>query len=70
MSDNHRDRVRHGASNRGERCGTSKIDRKVVTKIRSLRESGMTHKAISEEVGLSRRHVGDIVNGKKWGWLK
>ncbi len=68
-SENQKDRVRHGTSNRGERCGSAKVDRKIVAKIRLMHESGMTHRVIAERVGLSRRHVGDIVNRRRWGWL-
>lgn len=42
-----------------------------VISMRNLYATGeYTQKEIGEIFGISRRHAGDIVNGKKWAWLK
>src|SRR5699024_9857312 len=42
-----------------------------VISMRNLYATGeYTQKEIGKIFGISRRHAGDIVNGKKWTWLK
>ena len=66
-SQNQRDRVRHGTSNRGERCGTAKLGRQQVQKIRRSIESSST---LAERYGVSARTIRDIKSRRRWAWLK
>lgn len=71
VSENQRDRVLHGTSNRGERCGSAKLTEADVHEIRRLRaQTDMTHKQIATQFGVARESVRDIENGKRWAWLK
>ena len=60
------DASRHGTTNRGERCPTSKLTREQVYAIRA---AAGTQREIGARFGISREHVRDIRSGKRWGWL-
>lgn len=66
--DNQFDRVGHGTSNRGERCGAARLARDDVRKIRCL-STTLRQKEIAERYGISRAYVSEILSRKKWGWL-
>lgn len=68
-SENQMDRVRHGTSNRGERCGSSKLTKSEVQEIRRLRGL-MTHREISQRFGVSQSNISAIQCWKKWAWLE
>lgn len=69
-SENQADRVLHGTSNRGERMGTSKLDRNQVAEIRaSYVPRIMSYSKLAEKYGVSAGAIGDIVRGKNWHWL-
>ena len=52
-------------SNRGKH---SKISIDTVSSIFNMRAAGLTHQAIADVVGLSRQHIGAILNGKCWSY--
>lgn len=54
---------------KGEKHHMVKLTESKVREIRKLRKDGLTHQAISDKVNISRRHIGDILNGVCWGWL-
>ena len=56
-------------NNKGEKHAMSKLKESDVIKIRELYKTGLTHQKIADQFAVSRRQVGDIVNGKNWGWL-
>lgn len=61
------DASRHGTTNRGERCPTSKLTRE---QVQSIRAASGSQKEIAGRFGVSREHVRDIRSGKRWGWLQ
>lgn len=67
-TENQRDRVEHGTSNRGERCAAAKLTEADIRLIRSLSLT-LSHQEIAEQFGVSRPHIGDIIRGKRWRWL-
>jgi hypothetical protein len=64
--DNQADRVGHGTSNRGERCGSSKLTE---SQVRMIRDDNRTQKAIADQYGVCRQTISDIKNRKRWAWL-
>ena len=60
------DRVRHGTSNRGERCGSAVLSRQDV---RFIRRSSMRVKDLAERFGVSVPTICDARSGRNWGWL-
>lgn len=67
-SGNHRDRVRHGVSNRGERSGTAKLSRAQVEEIKQRCAQGERQSAVAREFGVSQSLISQIVNERKWGY--
>lgn len=68
-SENQLDRVAHGTSNRGARHGLSKLTAAKVLQIRHMAASGLTHKAIAEQMGISRSHISGVASRTYWNWL-
>ncbi len=60
------DASKHGTTNRGERCPTSKLNQQQVIAIRA---AVGTQQEIAIKFGISREHVRDIRSGKRWSWL-
>jgi hypothetical protein len=60
------DASKHGTTNQGEGCPTSKLNRE---QVQAIRAANGTQKEIAAKFGISREHVRDIRSGKKWGWL-
>lgn len=54
---------------KGEKHPQSKLTNEKVRQIRLMAQQGLTHQAISDKVGISRRHITDIINRICWGWL-
>jgi len=51
----------------GEKCGTSKLKREEVLEIRAAYNLGcFTHKELADAYNVNRRHIGRIVNRKRW----
>ena len=68
-SSNHDDRVRHGVSNRGERCGTAKLTEAQVGDIRSLYAAGrMTQAVLAARYGVAQSQISHIINRKRWSY--
>ncbi len=61
------DQLEHGTRARGELQGSSRLTESIVHQIRAA--SG-PHHSIAARYGVSREHVRDIKNGKRWAWLK
>lgn len=68
-SENERDKVRHGRSNRGSRQGQAKLTDAQVREIRERRARGETGKSLAGEFGVSEQSVCDIVKRRTWSWL-
>lgn len=55
---------------RGERNGSSKLTPEKIREIHKLYATGeYLQRDLGERFGISRRHIGDIVNQKAWAWL-
>lgn len=59
------DRIVHGTSNDGYRCGNSKLNLKQVREIRQ-RAGYRNYSSLAREFGVSGSVVSDIVNRKSW----
>lgn len=66
MMDNSRDMVERDRHTRGERSASAKVTAADVLTMRSLANGGQSHQSIANRYGLSRRHVGDIINRVCW----
>lgn len=64
QTDNMGDAVLKGRAARGERQGSSKLTEQQVKKIKMARG---THESIASYFGVSRRTVGMIKRGERWG---
>lgn len=60
------DRVTHGTSNRGERCGTAKL---TTADVRAIRASTETQRLVAERYGITQTAVSMIKLRKNWQWL-
>ncbi len=67
--ENNADRVVHGTTNRGERCGTAKLTSDDVRDIRRRRGLGESLKSLSLEYGISQGHISELASRKKWAHL-
>ncbi len=65
-SANEQDKVRHGTSNRGERCGTAKITEDIVKQIRERVTKGESQTKLANEFGLGIAQISRIVSRKRW----
>lgn len=68
-SDNQKDRVLHGTSNRGERCGSAKITNKQALMIIGALNSGKRIIDVSKELDMPYRIVMSIKHGRSWRHL-
>lgn len=66
-SENEADKVIHGTSNRGERCGASKLTEADVREIRVMLGT-RTHAEIAKLFAVSRQTVSAIHARKRWAW--
>ena len=70
QAENMQDRVKHGTSNRGERCGNTKLTEADVLEIRELYGTGrFTQAHLARAFGVTRENVGAIVRRCSWAWL-
>lgn len=69
--DNMRDKAKkkRGNAPRGERHGNHKLTEKQVLEIRELSKNNSQIK-IASMFGVSSKHISDILNFKKWSWMK
>ncbi len=68
-TENEADKLAHGTTNRGERCGSSKLTESDVREILSLR-GRKSQQAIALDFNVQRTSVSLIHRGKNWGWLQ
>lgn len=55
---------------RGEEKNQSKLTNEDVIEMRDLYKYGYLQRELADIYHISRRHVSDIVNKKRWGWLE
>jgi len=67
---NQRDRVRHGTSNRGERCGTSKLTLKEVRAILTALEKGVKQQELADKYQVRQSQISRIKSGIRWAHLR
>ena len=60
---NHADKVKHGTTNRGERCGAAKLAQKQVDEIR---QDNRLQRLIAADYGVYQNTISRIKNGKRW----
>lgn len=70
----HAENIKHAVENKlhdlkGENHPNALLDEQGVIEIFYLRKQGLSHQKISDLVGISRRHIGDILNRECWGHL-
>lgn len=66
-SENERDKIRHGRSNRGERCGGAKLTQRQVDAIRVLLDdTDMLGLEIAARFGVSGVTISQIKSGRTW----
>lgn len=66
---NEADKLSHGTIARGERNGHAKLTEAEVLEIRRLK-GGMPQCRIAERFSVSEATISEIMNGKKWRWLR
>lgn len=66
--DNMQDALRKGRTTRGAKHGCHKLCRRDVRWIR--KNSTVKHSILADKLGVSRRLVSMIAQGKRWGWLQ
>jgi hypothetical protein len=57
------DRIKHGTSNRGERCGTAKL---TLEQVRAIRKDTRLQKEIAAQYGVNQNTISRIKNGIRW----
>jgi len=67
--ENQIDRVKHGTSNRGEQCGSSKLTKADVFRIRERIASGEILKNIAQDFNVHPITITDIKLRRTWAWL-
>jgi hypothetical protein len=60
---NHADKVRHGTTNRGERCGTAKL---TLEQVRAIRQDDRLQRIIAAEYGVKDNTISRIKSFKRW----
>jgi hypothetical protein len=63
---NHHDKIRHGTTNRGERCGAAKLTASSVRDIRAKRASGAKVADLAKQHGVSGPTISEICNRRTW----
>jgi hypothetical protein len=57
------DRIKHGTSNRGERCGTAKL---TLEQVRAIRKDDRLQRIIAKEYGIAESMISRIKSGVRW----
>jgi hypothetical protein len=60
---NQADRIRHGTTNRGERCGTAKL---TLEQVHSIRNDTRLQRLIAADYGVAQSAISRIKGGKRW----
>ena len=63
---NQLDRIKHGTSNRGERCAAAKLTE---AQARAIIADTRLHREIAAEYGVRENTISRIKSGKRWGHL-
>lgn len=69
QADNEADKVAHGRSNRGERCGSAVLTREDVRCIRVARAFGVSDAELAVALGVSCGAVYAARTRRRWAWL-
>lgn len=67
-SENIEDREKHGAGNKGEKHGNSKLLISDVFSIKAKVKNGETQASVASEYGIAQSTVSKICLGARWGW--
>ena len=62
-TNNIHDRIKHGTSNRGERCGTAKLTLK---QVKAIRKDDRLQCLIAQDYNIAESMISRIKNGKRW----
>jgi hypothetical protein len=68
-AENAADRLLHGTHNRGERCGSARLNRAEVKEIRVL-AGRLTQLEIADMYGVSTGAIWAVIHRKSWAWLE
>jgi len=60
---NHADKIKHGTTNRGERCGTAKL---TLEQVQAIRKDDRLQRIIAKEYNIAESMISRIKNGKRW----
>ena len=60
---NQADKIRHGTTNRGERCGTAKL---TLEQVRAIREDTRLQRIIAKEYNIAESMISRIKNRVRW----
>ena len=60
---NHADKIKHGTTNRGERCGTAKL---TLVQVNAIRKDNRLQRIIAEEYSVRQSLISRIKNGTRW----
>ncbi len=66
QTENNRDKITHGTIAAGEKNSKAKLTADSVIEIRRLAASGISHRAIAGQFGVSRPAISHIVRGDTW----
>lgn len=68
-AENEGDKVAHGRTNRGERCGRARLTEEAVRAIRAALDSGEKQAEVAARFGTDQRNVSNIKRRVSWAWL-
>jgi hypothetical protein len=57
------DRIKHGTSNRGEKCGTAKL---TLEQVKAIRKDDRLQRIIAKEYGIAESMISRIKSGVRW----
>lgn len=60
---NHADKIKHGTTNRGEKCGTAKL---TLEQVRAIRKDNRLQRIIAADYGVKDNTISRIKSGKRW----
>ncbi len=70
QAENIADRKKDGTDNSGARNGQSRLTEAAVMEIRELYATGsVLMRELAVAYGVNKSHIGDIISGRRWGWL-
>ncbi len=60
---NHADKIKHGTTNRGERCGAAKL---TLEQVNAIRNDNRLQRLIAADYGVLQNTISRIKSGKRW----